>query len=104
LKEQGKKKNEKMMSQILLMNGLHARISSAVQNNTKLLESILCIDWRVCALAMPFLKLPSPFMELLLVKNLDDLQTFKNILSSDNADSMKYREELVSEYSYFSFF
>jgi len=78
------------------MNGSLARISSAVQNNSKLLESILSINRRVNALAMTFPKLPSPFMGLLPIKNLDDLQTFENILSFENADSMKYREELVS--------
>lgn len=78
------------------MNGSLARISSAVQNNSKLLESILSVDRRVRALAMPFSKLPSPFMGFLPIKNLDDLQTFENILSTENADSMKYREELVS--------
>lgn len=101
LKEQGKKKDEKIMSQILLMNRSLARISSAVQNNSKLLESILSVDR---ALAMPFPKLPSPFMGLLPIKSLDDLQTFENLLSTENADSIKYREELVSEVFLFFIF
>lgn len=104
LKEQGKKKDEKIMSQILLMNGSLARISSAVQNNSKLLESILSVDRRVRALAMPFPKLPSPFMGLLPIKSVDDLQTFENLLSTENADSIKYREELVSEVFLFFIF
>jgi len=70
LKEQGKKKDEKIMSQTLLMNGSLARISSAVHNNSKLLESILSIDRRVRALALPFPKLPSPFMGLLPIKTI----------------------------------
>jgi len=104
LKEQGKKKDEQIMSQILLMNGSLARISSAVQNNSKLLESILSVDRRVRALAMPFPKLPSPFMGLLPIKSLEDLQTFENLLSTENADSIKYREELVSEVFLFFIF
>lgn len=86
------------MSQLLLINSSLARISAAVNSNSKQLEAILNIDRRVRALAMPVPKFPSSFMKLLPIKSLNDLQIAESLLSStDNTDDfITYREELVS--------
>lgn len=74
LNEWKKKNEQKFMSQLLLINTSLARISSAVYNNSKQLESILAIDRCIRALAMPVSELPSPFIGLLPIKSFEDLQ------------------------------
>ena len=91
-----KKRDEKIMTHLLMINGVNARLSSALQNNCKKLDTIIAADSRVRALAMPTPKLPSPFMDLLPVINMDNLETMESLLSQSSPDILLCREELVT--------
>lgn len=83
------------MTQILLLHGSNARLTSAIQNNGKKLDSILIADSRVRALAMPTPNLPSAFMGLLPANTIENLETVETLLSQSSVDMLTHREELV---------
>lgn len=78
-----------------MINGVNARLSSALQNNCKKLDAILAADSRVRALAMPTPKLPSPFMDLLPINTIENLETVESLICQSSPDMLTCREELV---------
>jgi len=86
-----KKRDEKIMTHLLMINGVNSRLSSALQNNCKKLDTIIEADSRVRALAMPTPKLPSPFINLLPVINMDNLETMESLLSQSSPEILLCR-------------
>jgi len=91
-----KKRDEKILTHLLMINGVNARLSSALQNNCKKLDAILAADSRVRALAMPTPKLPSPFMDLLPINTIENLETVESLICQSSPDMLTSREELVT--------
>jgi len=90
-----KERDEKILTHLLMINGVNARLSSSLQNNCKKLGAILAVDSRVRALAMPTPKLPSPFMDLLPINTIKNLETVESLICQSSPDMLTCREELV---------
>lgn len=73
-----KKRDEKILTHLLMINGSNARLNFALQNNCKKLDTIIDADCRVRALAMPTPKLPPPYIDLFPINTIENLDTVES--------------------------
>lgn len=83
------------MIQIMMLNNSNTKLCKAVENMDKKLVCIMKADSRMRAMAIPLPDVPPPFVGFLPAKTMDELKTVENLLSADNEDAVKYKEELV---------
>jgi len=78
-----------------MLNNSNVRLCKAIETMDQKLQTIMKADSRVRALALPIPALPAAFIGILPVDNIEVLDTVEGLLSSQNEDGLKNRENLV---------
>jgi len=94
--EKSNKSIQKLMFiQLFMLNNSNIKISKAIENLRQKLLVIMKADSRMRALALPIPTLPPVFINILPVKNVDEVYTIESLLGEHKID---YIEQLVSTY------
>jgi len=80
---------------IQMLNNSNVRLCKAIETMDQKLQTIMKADARVRALALPIPALPAAFIDMLPVYNIELLDTVECMLSPQNEDGLKNREDLV---------
>jgi len=78
-----------------MLNNSNVRLCKAIETMDQKLQTTMKADSRVRALALPIPALPAAFIDMLPVDNIELLDTVECLLSSQNEDGLKNREDLV---------
>jgi len=87
---------KQMLIQLSMLNNSNIKICKAIENLDQKLLIIMKADSRMRALALLIPTLPPVFINILLAKNMDEVNTIESLLSGKY--EIDYIEQLVSRY------
>lgn len=88
---------KQMMLHLNMINNSNTRLCKSIENIDHKLQTIMKADCRVRALALPLPTIPAPFINMLPMNTMPQIEMVEKILSDQNElnDGLKYKEELV---------